>query len=419
MTGGKRRGHGAGQPPDLTEIYPQVSDILSSRRELQSRSRPRPRPRSDIDPRILATFREHQNADLHIYAANARRPSSQVLSDFSMGRPVPKKRLAVRRNRWDQFRIVASALLRSWRLLSKGDRRQSVRPKKRSKKLQKGRPTISAPVAVHSGASSNAGTHPHKNPELCLDKLGRLDEALRSNPYVPDSSMRNHARLRVVNVTEKRHRERVYPEDFQVREGLPEEGCREPSGATMPSSTYSKALRQTARAGRNPQRGATQLQKLGNPSNAATRSHDEAQSVTHLEHGIARIEKSVARLVAMIPPDHRAAAPTTKQVAEHDRIRRRPAYPGHNPRLEGDIVTLEEGIRRLLEERVSVLRMEKIAEHDERMLRHTQKRCRALERQNDELKLHLSAALRNSTSTEGSFLSPPAGMVRERVAGRR
>lgn len=441
--------------------------------------------RGGLGPWILASIEKRHNADLKFYAEYIKRSSVQAASDFTFRRPIPKRRLVAGGKKLQQFHAIASTIVKDLYQRSKRVVRMSATRPKRSKKLQKRRVAISKPIVLDAdGLSLNRITPAPVNPKLSLENLGRIDEALHSNPYVPEtSSLQPQRRLHVVNCGRStRRRGAVFSDDFAVSDGastaqpgieesdLPQdilytEPCQQPAsryastsprpsvaelpgcipkttaplatpepqagtrrenvrakkdsptvgleaispptqGPEVPTrpdtSSYTRALQQ--QAVQRPRHRTSGSSRRSKQSGSKSRRSKEPQTAVCGESGAASIDTAVSGLVALLPPSHRIAS-VKGQVAEHDRASGSTYYPGHNPLLPDALATLERGIRMLLDERVEVLRTEKLAEHNERMLRYSQKRYRLLECENEELRLQLSAAMRRSASTDASLLS--------------
>jgi hypothetical protein len=225
MTRGERRGHVPRPRPDGIEENSKASGLPSRRR---------PRPHSSLNQRRPTSLEENHVEKQQNHAKYVKRLSVQAISDISFTRPVPRKKLLVRPNKVKHLRVVASALLRSWLSHSKGVYRRSVRPRKKAKKSKEDRPAISAPGAL------DWVTRPIRSPpinhELCPAKLGGLEEALHSNPYVPERLTRPQTRLRVVNDTENRRRGTVFSDDFLVERETTEGRAELEGSAPLPNS---------------------------------------------------------------------------------------------------------------------------------------------------------------------------------------
>lgn len=192
MVGGEPRSDGSQQRIGTMSKTSQVSGLISGRRELNSRS--------NMDSREHASSRGHDGVCLHTYAAAERQFPVPRPSGFTTAGTVQTRRLAGRPDRWERIRATVSSLFRSCLTRSKKIYHREA-PKNSLKHPLK----ISAPIAIDLGGLSNRVHIPaNREPELRREKLGRLDEALNSNPFIPDTSMERVARLRDVTGADTR-----------------------------------------------------------------------------------------------------------------------------------------------------------------------------------------------------------------------
>lgn len=260
----------------------QVSDLQPRRR---------PRPHSSLHQLVLASVEGTLAEEQQKNAKYVKRLSIRAISDVTFTRPIPRKKLVVRPNKVKHIRVVASTLLRSWLSHSKGAYRRSVRSRKKSKKSKEDRPVISAPGSL-DWVSRPLRPAP-VNPKLCPEKLGRLEEALHSNPYVPERFTGTKTRrLQVVNDTENRRRGTVFSDDFQV-ERETTEGRSELEGSyPQPNSPYIEASefrRQAARRSLDtPAPVSAQQPNVGKPLSSTTHPVVEPGPATSRKHGKAR-----------------------------------------------------------------------------------------------------------------------------------